>query len=219
MRNQRDYWEKQIIDWENVSYCNLPVKKVPLIEKLAQPFRGPVRHRKILAYGIINSLKPNRVLELGCGTGRFAISLVTTANIGHVTGVDISGEAIKHAQDCATAMNLTNKLTFISSSIANLDFKALGPFDYVVGLGLTPYLTDEEFAHLFTSIKEIPFFFDVHPKGFSFQNLIHAFYRSIKGHPFYIQYSKKEIQGKLARLGVLNVVWKESKAVYYIQPK
>lgn len=217
MKDQRSYWDKRIIEWENSTYDACPAQKVSFIEKVAQCFREPVQYRKTLAYEIISALKPKRVLELGCGSGRFALALINKAGVNHVTGVDIANEAINLARVNAKAMNLTGRLAFVNSSIADLDFKTLGSFDYVVGLGLIPYLTEKEFVHLFNSIKDTPFFFDVHSSKFSLNNLLHACYRSIKGHPFYIQYSKKEILKKFANLGITGVAWKKSGKVDYIE--
>ncbi len=217
MKNQKEYWDGEILDWEDSSYGATEPRSVSLVEKGAQLFRGPVRYRQALALQILTAAKPENVLELGCGSGRFATSLVTKTDICHVTGIDISGDAIQVAKDRAVSMKLTGKLSFIQSSVADLDFDALQPFDFVLGLGLTSYLMEVEFTHLFSSIKDTAFLFDIHPKGLSFKNLAHVLYRMIKGHPFYFQYTEEEIIGKLADLGISNVIWRQSQGVCYIQ--
>ncbi len=217
MESQREYWDNRILQWEAVTYGVLEPRGVPLIERVADRFRGPVRHRRTLAYEIVKAVMPERVVELGCASGGLAISLVTEADINHVIGIDVSGRAIECARDRADSMGLAQNLTFIRSGVADLSFESLPPFDFVLGLGLIPYLTEMEFRHLFKSIKETPFWFDVHPKGCSYVNAAHVLYRMIKGHPFYNRYSREELLGKLADLGIQNVEWRQSQGVSYIQ--
>ncbi len=216
MKTQKDYWEKRILDWEDSSYGSVEPKATPLVEKVAHYFRGPVRHRPLVAMQIVKQAKPRRVLELGCGSGRLAFQLVTQTDVSHVTGVDISEQAIAIARLRAAERGLEDGLSFLASSIADLDFDALRPFDFVLGMGLTPYLREAELMRLFKSIGNALFLFDVHPKGFTFQNLNHAVYRRIKGHPFYKLYGKEELLGKLADLGISNVSWNHSQGVHYI---
>jgi len=216
MKTQKEYWENRILDWEDYSYGKAETKSASLVERAAHYFRGPVRHRPVLVMQIVNEVKPKNVLELGCGSGRLAFDLVTKTDIRHVTGVDISEHAIQSARSRAAALDLADKLSFLASSVADLDFAALPSFDFVLGMGLTPYLSEAELAHLFKSIKNTLFLFDVHPKGLTFQNFSHAVYRWIKGHPFYNLYSKVEILGMLADLGISNVSWKQSRGLTYI---
>lgn len=216
MKNQKEYWENRILDWEDISYDTAHAKPASLVERVAHYFRGPVRHRPVVAFDLINKVKPARVLELGCGSGRLAFDLVTRAGVGHVTGVDISEHAVAFANERAKSLGMTDKLTFIASSIADLDFNAQKPYDFVLGMGLTPYLNEMEFARLFEAMRGTSFLFDVHPKGISFQNFSHAVYRKIKGHPFYNTFSKDEMLGKLTKAGFSNVTWNVSQGVYYV---
>lgn len=217
MRKQRDYWKDSIIDWEEYSYDGAKGGSTPLIEKIAHLFRHAVRHRPILALEILKGIGPKRVLELGCGSGRFAFNLVSNTEVVHVTGVDISAPAIKLAQDKAKKANLEGQLEFKASSVLELSTEFLASFDFVIALGLTPYLTNEEFDHLFKSVKDTDFLFDVHPKKIDLENLAHWFYRKVKGHPFYTLFSQKELFDKLATIGIDNAVWKKDEGVYYIQ--
>ena len=216
MKDQKEYWENRILDWEDISYGTAETKPVSLVERVAHYFRGPVRHRPVVAFDLINKVKPARVLELGCGSGRLAFDLVTRAGVGHVTGVDISEHAVAFANERAKSLGMTDKLNFVASSIADLDFNAQKPYDFVLGMGLTPYLNEMEFARLFEAMRGVSFIFDVHPKGISLQNFSHAVYRKIKGHPFYHLFSKEEMLGKLTKAGFSNVTWNQSEGVYYI---
>lgn len=216
MKDQKEYWESRILDWEGCSYGTTETKRVSLVERIAHYFRGPVRYRPLLALRTLRALKPARVLELGCGSGRLAFQLVTEAGVRHVTGVDISEQAVRLAGERACARGLTDRLSFIASSIADLDFEARRPFDFVLGLGLTPYLREDEFTRLFQAIRGARFLFDVHPRQTTFANVGHALYRSIKGHPFYRLFGPDEILGKLAALGHGDVHWIEAGGVHCV---
>lgn len=217
MQDQRHFWENSILQWEKFSYAKINNDKIPLVEKIANYFRHPVRFRRVIAFEILQTEKPMRVLDLGCGSGSFAIDLVTKAGIGHVTGVDISGPAIQEAQNNTTLLKLNHQLEFVRSSVLELKPDMLASFDMVVGLGLIQYLTDEEFNHLFSSIRQGKFWFEIHPEKIDFINMAHSIYRKIKGHPFYKLYSQKELFDKLGRLGISKLTWKENQGVYYIQ--
>lgn len=217
MKTQKDYWDNIILEWEESILGKMESRQVSFVERVAQRFRGPIQHRKTLAFQIICKSKPKRVLELGCGSGLFAMRVVTNIDDIQMIGVDIADPAIKLAQERAETAGLSDRLTFIRSSIEEFDLGNLPDCDLVLGLGLIPYLTESEFNDLFGAIKDKSFFFDVHPKGLSLTNFAHAFYRAIKKHPFYTRYSKREILAKFARLGVKGVSLGKDRGVFYIQ--
>nr|WP_246736127.1 class I SAM-dependent methyltransferase [Enterovirga sp. DB1703] len=76
-----------------------------------------------------------RVLEIGCGIGRFVRALAP--KVGHVTGVDVSGAMIAAAgQRCA---GLANVRLEVSSGRDLADFER-GSFDLVLAADVFPYL-------------------------------------------------------------------------------
>ena len=79
------------------------------------------------------------VLELGCGNGRWALSLAPI--VKHYTGVDFSRSALDIAQEDAQMAGLKN-VELREQSI--LDFQGDRPYDIVYFSGVTQYLQDEE---------------------------------------------------------------------------
>src|SRR5262245_29424850 len=57
------------------------------------------------AFGIC---RPDRVLDIGCGTGRTTRDAARLAAAGHALGVDISAAAIAQAREAAEAEGLEN---------------------------------------------------------------------------------------------------------------
>lgn len=213
---QREYWQDRIIDWEKACYDGQAAASLPPIERLANLFRGAVRYRRQLGFNILARKPRERVLELGCGSGAFAITLLKEKVAKELVGVDISTAAIQVAQTQAKAQGLTDRVSFVANDLENLDFAKLGKFDFVVGLGLTPYLTDKEFSRIFQAVGNSSFLFDVHLKGINHINIAHAFFRMVKGHPFYRLFHKQEMDQLLSSLGVTGYQWGSEGGVDYV---
>ena len=215
MNSQKDYWEKKIVPWEQSAFHEDRPSSSSLLERVAQVFRKTVQHRAAVALQVLNVVKPKVVLELGCGSGRFSRQVAGQAWAERVLGVDISDEAIALAKSQSSGPSGA-KLTFTASSVSDLSFPAVPDFDFVVGLGLTPYLRDEEFDYLLRGMSGRGFFFDFHPSGLRFVNVAHAAYRAVKRHPFYLLYSDREIGDRVARFGYRNAILGRSHGVYFV---
>jgi ubiquinone/menaquinone biosynthesis C-methylase UbiE len=73
-------------------------------------------------------LKPGmRLLDAGCGPGSITLGLAAAVAPGEVTGIDLSAESVRTAQDAAAAAGATN-VRFEQASIYALPF-ADGTFD------------------------------------------------------------------------------------------
>jgi ubiquinone/menaquinone biosynthesis C-methylase UbiE len=72
--------------------------------------------------------KVETLLDLGCGTGGHALPLATRGY--HITGVDLSQEMLERASAKSTALNVSNKVTFLQSDISELVLEK--QFDAVV---------------------------------------------------------------------------------------
>lgn len=69
----------------------------------------------------------HRVLDIGCGQGYVTRDLPGE----EITGIDISAQAIRHAQQCAD-----ERIRFIQGSIFDLDSRLEGEFDLIVVTGV-----------------------------------------------------------------------------------
>jgi SAM-dependent methyltransferase len=78
-----------------------------------------------------------RVLDFGCGNGGHAIELARFAE--HVTGIDISPEAIRLAQEHAKGLGLEGRTTFTVMDAENLTFEP-DSFDVVSVRGVLHHL-------------------------------------------------------------------------------
>ncbi len=188
--NSKDYWDKSIIEWEN----SMRGQRVDsFIEKLAAPFRIFVKHRAEMC---LNILKPfaegRRVLDLGCGSAFFDFLLYDQAKPKHITGIDISGNAVQRARAMAEARNLTEKFTFIEADGA---ITGIPEADITVGLGFLDYLTLVEVKKIFNNVKSQYFLFSFCEPRFSLLRYVHILYLLFQRCPKHFYYTKAEIQG------------------------
>jgi ubiquinone/menaquinone biosynthesis C-methylase UbiE len=114
MINEEDYYKR--IKEFNISHYT---GEVPYY------IQAPLRRaeKKIL----ISIPKGSKILDVGCGSGRFSIG---AALAGYdVTGIDITSEAINAASNKAKRIELNN-LNFLVGDMTNMPFKD-NEFDYV----------------------------------------------------------------------------------------
>jgi len=85
--------------------------------------------------------------------------------------------------------------------VEDLDPTAFGSFDFIVALGLLPYLTDDGLRRLSTICRGKPYVMDYHPREATLFNAVHAAYRVAKGYPFYRMYSDADTKELMAKSG------------------
>jgi len=196
---QRDFWERHIGSWSASAY--LKKKRLPFIERIATPFRQHLRTRRDLGVELVAKSGAGRVLELGCGTGEFAVALMqASTTLKGYMGVDISGAAITEAREhVRSAGGSTIETEVRAAAVEDLDLARLKEFDLVVGLGLLPYLTDSGFEKLSSICHGKKFLFDYHPREASLTNILHFLYRKASGYPFYREFTAAQAKEIFSR--------------------
>lgn len=110
---------------------------------------APYRHYFELRHltKIINFNKKMSMLELGCGNGRWAVSLAP--RVAHYTGIDVTPRALEIARDSVNALNIGNA-TFHEMSI--LDFKGDRPYDFIYFSSVSQYLDDQQIHQIMNNL-------------------------------------------------------------------
>ena len=115
-------------------------------------------------------------------------------------GMDIAESAVKEARARSSSVEIPDRGSSLSA-VEDLDPTAFQSFDFIVALGLIPYLTDEGMKRLSTICKGKKYVMDYHPREASVFNAIHAVYRRTMGYPFYRMFSDSETKDRMASFG------------------
>lgn len=98
---------------------------------------------------IINGKQKPSLLEIGCGAGRWAISL--NKYLKNYTGLDISKISIEKAIELCNEKHIIN----CSFECVNVtDFKSEQKFDIIYFGGVTQYMQDEEIKNAIVHLKK-----------------------------------------------------------------
>lgn len=215
MNNQREYWNKKIVDWEKTIYTEKGKTKQSLLEKLATPFRKILKKRmEIAEFLLSDKIEGNVVADLGCGTGILLFNLVKY-NPQKLIGYDISEDAVKIANKKIKVMNLQDKFRFVC---ADLRRKYVFPknIDYFVGVGFIDYFTQDELFTLFKNINGKTFLFSFPEKRLTFRELLHRIYLKLANCPGAFKYTKKEIEHVLKNAGYNHWWYYDKESIRYI---
>jgi len=188
--NNREYWDRKIIEWENSMSQK---EEVPFIERLASLFRRALKHRAEISLNILNDfIKDKSVLEIGCGSGYFAQKLIEQCKIKHITGIDISRYAVERARKISAERQLTDKCAFIEGDVNSV---TLPETDVTIGLGVLDYLSPEDIKSLFKNMKSPFFLFTFAEKKVSLSRYFHICYMFSQGCSKHYYYTKNDISG------------------------
>jgi SAM-dependent methyltransferase len=185
----KQYWDKKIIEWEDSMRGGADIS---LIEKLAAYFRKHLFYRSALAMDMLIPLvKGKTVLDLGCGSGFFSFELYDRAKPRHMTGIDISPQAVRRAQAIAKEKGWSDGFLFREGDAASL---SLPKTDFTIGLGFLDYLNLEEIHSLFERLASPYFLFSFAERKIVLFRYMHILYMLLQRCPKHFYNTKKEIR-------------------------
>ena len=91
-----------------------------------------------------------KVLDIGSGWGGLALYLARTFDVD-VTGVSLSGEQVKKANDTAKAAGLDHKVRFLHTDVREV----AGTFDRIVSVGMMEHVGVPFYAEIFATIMRL----------------------------------------------------------------
>src|SRR2546430_8894188 len=106
---------------------------------LNQTFRPDIYERFLLPVRHVKRYQPNSVLDVGCGSGRYAIAL-TQAGVTRYQGIDLSPAMIQLAKDAAATLTVEGKPEFIRGDF--MDLHTDEKFDIILAMGLFDYIKE-----------------------------------------------------------------------------
>lgn len=93
----------------------------------------------------------SRILDVGCGSGDFALA-IAAQGVKYVVGVDFSRKAIKEA-NAKLAKSGLNMCHFLCADVLNMDNQFI--FDFVILNDIIEHLSDAELKTLFKNISSV----------------------------------------------------------------
>jgi len=169
--NQKSFWDNKILTWERDRYGDKGSSS--LLESFARRASSSLHRRIELTIEILEPrVAGKNILELGCGTGRLAESLILAGALTY-TGIDIAKTAVDIASRNAEDKGLSNVVHFEAGEVRTA---SRNDVDIVFSLGLLDWLTDDEIEHIFSNFKGADFLHSISEKRFSVQQVLHRLY-------------------------------------------
>ena len=102
-------------------------------------FRRSMKLRFVRTIEECRPLENRRVLDLGCGPGRYAVELAIRG-AAEVLGLDFAEQMISLAERRAAEAGVGERCRFTCGDI--LSYPVASPFDFTVAMGLADYISD-----------------------------------------------------------------------------
>lgn len=190
---------REYFDHEVERFDAIYERKKPLIDRVIdQLFRRVV----VARFRLIRNLAPMTgswtVLDVGCGSGRYALALAR-AGASRILGVDISREMIRMAERKAGRQGVTGKCEFRSGAFVELPIDER--FDVAVATGYFDYIENPS-ADLRKMVELCSGrIFASFPKRWEFRVPVRKLRFALEG-GFVRFYSKREVLSLFAEAGV-----------------
>ncbi len=124
-------------DFDSIYTSNQPKQAVysKIIDRF---FRKSVYLRFKETFNALGDIQNNKILDLGCGTGVYAVELAKKG--AAVTGLDISQNMLNLAEKRAAACRVNHRCHFVRADF--VDYSPKTQFNSVVAMGFFDYVYD-----------------------------------------------------------------------------
>lgn len=138
MRSERDraksYFDRVPSKWDAMYSHESPARY--FFNRL---MRRAVFDRYRLTFENCGSISGARVLDIGCGTGRYSLEFAVRGAT-RVVGIDFAPGMVDFSRRMAEQMNVADKCRFVCSDFSSFSFD--DDFDIVLALGFFDYVQD-----------------------------------------------------------------------------
>jgi len=192
--DSKQYWNDKIVDWED---SVRDPGDVSAVERLAARFRRPLRVRSQRCLELLAPRVEGRhVVELGCGSGFFAMELHRRGSPSRIDGFDFANQAVDRARQRAADAGLADRLVFGRGDVVRDTFPAA---DITIGLGLLDYLSLSQIRALFDGLRSPQFLFTFAERTPTVLRQIHRVYMWSQRCPVHYYYSRAELAEALGQ--------------------
>lgn len=156
------YWDKRLLSWESGAYPDDDIiRSAGVWDRLSSLFRRDRVAQRMDA--LMELLTPyvqgQRILDVGCASGRLAVKLVNQG-ASHVTGVDVASSAIEIAEQRKKAAGMESSLDFFEADVT-LPGIELPPVDIAIALGVIEYFDPRSLEGFLSNLNAEYFLFHV----------------------------------------------------------
>lgn len=141
----KEFWENRANNINNLQTVLLGSDKTGIEQNTRN------EHEKLIVESVVKQIKNPRILDIGCGIGRWAENLIN--QFDSYTGVDFSEGFINFASE--KFANYSN-IKFYNSSILNLDKEILNSkFNFIICTGVLMYINDSNIFDILKAFRRV----------------------------------------------------------------
>ena len=187
------YFDRIAYDFEAIYTGERPT----LWRWMDRVFRKAIFERERIALQSCDDLSGKRVLDLGCGSGRFAVS-AAEQGAALVVGIDGAASMLAMARKRAQAAGVAERCSFIQMDFLLQPLE--GGFDIVVALGVFDYI--KEHMKLLVSIARASEDLAVasFPMKWSYRTPLRRIRLGLRGVPVYF-YTRSQLDAAFVEVG------------------
>lgn len=180
-------------------------KKSALQRLIDDHWRGVVQKRLELNVENLQPLAGKKILDVGCGSGRFCIAFAQNG-AEKVTGIDFAKGMIDIAGKLAAQAGVDDKCSFITGGFPEAVPATEAPFDACTANGFFDYV--EEPVPLITRMRELTSgkLIMSFPKAIEWRVPVRRVRFWLKGTPLFL-YREPQVRDILGRSGVTEFEW------------
>ncbi len=177
-------------------------KKGPVASIIDNHWRGVVQRRLKENVALLLPLDGKRVLDVGCGSGRFCLEYARN-RASHVLGVDFAEGMIEIADQLAKDAGLDKVCEYRVGTFPDIISEGDLPFDAATANGFFDYVPEP--VQIITKMREMTrgTMIMSFPKAVEFRIPLRRFRFWLKGTPLFL-YRKNQLMEILAQSGVEN---------------
>lgn len=141
----KEFWENRANNINNLQTVLLGSDKTGIEQNTRN------EHEKLIVESVVKQIQNPRILDIGCGIGRWAENLIN--QFDSYTGVDFSEGFIDYA---SKKFSDNENIKFYNNSILNLDKEILDSnFNFIICTGVLMYVNDTNLSKFFKTLKQM----------------------------------------------------------------
>ena len=168
-------------------------------------WRGVVQKRLELNVEKLKPFAGKKILDVGCGSGRFCIAFAKNG-AEKVVGIDFAKAMIEIAEKLAVEASVDDRCEFVVGGFPDAIDEGEGPFDACTGNGFFDYIEDP--VPIITRMRELTKgkLILSFPKAVEWRVPIRRMRFWLKGTPLFL-YREAQVKDILSRSGVTSYEW------------